>query len=69
MESGNAWQLNPEESELENIAARILSNQDEVKRLSDQMMSQKLSDLFKSEAKLKEKKTTYDQFVKEAYKK
>lgn len=62
-------QLNPEESELENIAARILSNQDEVKRLSDQMMSQKLIDLFKSEAKLKEKKTTYDQFVKEAYKK
>ena len=45
-------QLNPEESELENIAARILSNQDEVKRLSDQMMSQKLIDLFKSEAKL-----------------
>jgi len=62
-------QLNPEESELENIAARILSNQDEVKRLSDQMMSRKLIDLFKSEAKLKEKKTTYDQFVKEAYKK
>ena len=62
-------QLNSEESELENIAARILSNQDEVKRLSDQMMSQKLIDLFKSEAKLKEKKTTYDQFVKEAYKK
>lgn len=62
-------QMNPEESELDSIAARILSNQDEVKRLSDQMMSQKLIDLFKSEAKLKAKKVTYEQFIKEAYKK
>ena len=34
-------QMDPEEKELEDIAARILSNKDEVKRLSEQLMSQK----------------------------
>ena len=41
-------QLNPSEKELDDIAARILSNKDEVKRLSDQLMSQKLLELFKA---------------------
>ncbi|MCA0133412.1 trigger factor [Winogradskyella alexanderae] len=60
-------QMNPTEKELEDIAARILSNQDEVKRLSEQLMSQKLLDLYKREANLKTKEITYDDFVKEFY--
>lgn len=60
-------QMNPSEKELEDIAARILSNQDEVKRLSEQLMSQKLLELYKSEANLKTKEITYDDFVKEFY--
>lgn len=60
-------QLNPSEKELEDIAARILSNKDEVKRLSDQLMSQKLLELFKAEANLKDKEISYDDFVKEVY--
>lgn len=60
-------QLNPSEQELDDIAARILSNRDEVKRLSEQLMSKKLLDLYKSEANLKVKKITYDDFVKEFY--
>ena len=60
-------QMNPSEKELEDIAARILSNQDEVKRLSEQLMSQKLLDLYKKEANLKTKEITYDDFVKEFY--
>lgn len=60
-------QMNPSEKELEDIAARILSNKDEVKRLSEQLMSQKLLNLFKTEANLKVKEITYDDFVKEFY--
>ena len=60
-------QMNPTEKELEDIAARILSNQEEVKRLSEQLMSQKLLELYKKEANLKVKKITYDDFVKEFY--
>lgn len=60
-------QLNPQEEELENIANRVLSNQDEVKRLSEQLMSQKLLDLYKEKVNLKEKEITYEDFVKEVY--
>ena len=60
-------QLNPSEKELEDIAARIMSNQDEVKRLSEQLMSQKLLNLYKTEANIKTKEITYDDFVKEFY--
>jgi trigger factor len=56
------------DQELEDIAGRILGNQDEVKRISDQLMSRKMIDLFKAEANLKLKKVKYDDFVKEAYK-
>tara|TARA_R110002111_G_scaffold2230_2_gene14636 strand:+ start:12954 stop:14276 length:1323 start_codon:yes stop_codon:yes gene_type:complete len=60
-------QMNPSEKELEDIAARILSNQDEVKRMSEQLMSQKLLNLYKTEANVKTKEITYDDFVKEFY--
>lgn len=60
-------QLNPSDKELDEIAARIFSNQEETKRLSDQLMSQKLLDFYKENAKLKVKKVNYETFVKEAY--
>ncbi len=60
-------QLNPAEEELDNIATRVLSNQDEVKRLSEQLMSQKLISLYKEKANLKTKEVTYENFVKEVY--
>lgn len=60
-------QLNPQEEELDTIATRVLSNQEEVKRLSEQLMSQKLLALYKEKANLKEKEVTYDNFVKEVY--
>lgn len=60
-------QLNPQEEELDNIAARVLGNQDEVKRLSEQLMSQKLLNLYKEKANLKIKEVTYENFVKEVY--
>jgi trigger factor len=60
-------QLNPPEDELDNIATRVMSNQEEVKRLSEQLMSQKLIALYKEKANLKKKEVTYDNFVKEGY--
>ncbi|MEN8798021.1 MAG: trigger factor [Flavobacteriaceae bacterium] len=60
-------QMNPKEEELDQISMRIMSNQDEVKRLSEQLMSQKLLKLYKEEANLKAKEVTYDNFIKEVY--
>lgn len=60
-------QLNPSEKELDDIAARIFSNQEETKRLSDQLTSKKLLDFYKENANLKVKKVNYEAFVKEAY--
>ena len=39
-------------------------NEDEVKKLYEQMYDEKLMDLFKSTFTLKEKKVSYDEFVK-----
>ena len=58
-------QANPSEEELDSIAARIMSNKEEVKRLSEQLNSQKLLNFFKETTKLKTKKITYDKFIKE----
>ena len=58
---------NPEDSELEDIANRILSNKEEVKRLQDQLMSQKLMTFYKENMTFKTKKVTYDKFIKEVY--
>lgn len=60
-------QLDPKEEDLENIAGRVLSNQDEVKRLSEQLMSQKLLSLYKEKVNLKVKEVSYENFVKEVY--
>jgi trigger factor len=60
-------QMDPKEEELDTIAARVLGNQEEVKRLSEQLMSQKLLNLYKEKANLKTKEVTYENFVKEVY--
>ncbi len=61
-------QLNPSEKELDDISDRVLSNQDETKRLSEQVISQKLLEFYKQNVNLKEKELSYDKFIKEAYK-
>lgn len=60
-------QLNPSDEEVEGIVARVLSNQDEVKRLSEQVMSEKMLDLFKEKVNAKAKKVNYQEFIKEMY--
>ena len=60
-------QMNPTEKEIEDIVARVLSNQEEVKRISEQLTSQKLLDFYKENANFKDKKIVYEAFVKEVY--
>jgi trigger factor len=60
-------QMNPTQEDVEGIVARVLSNQDEVKRVSQQVMSEKMLQLFKEKIKTKTKEVTYQDFVKEMY--
>ena len=55
------------DEELEGIVARVMSNQDETKKLSEQLMSKKLLEFYKSKLSLKKKKLSFDAFVKQAY--
>jgi len=61
-------QMDPSDKDLEDIASRVLSNQEEVKKLSEQVMNKKLLDLYKEKANLTNKEVTYENFVKEVYK-
>ncbi|WP_333694318.1 trigger factor [Flavobacterium sp.] len=60
-------QLNPTQEDIDGIVARVMSNQDEVRRLSEQVMSEKMLTLFKEKIKAKSKEVSYEQFVKEMY--
>lgn len=60
-------QMNPTDEEVEGIVARVLSNQEEVKKLSEQVVAEKMLQLFKEKANPKTKKVTYEQFVAAMY--
>ena len=60
-------QTNPTDQDVESIVARVLSNQEEVKRLSDQVVAEKMLELFKEKANPTTKEVTYDQFVAAMY--
>tara|TARA_R110001632_G_scaffold153025_2_gene270768 strand:+ start:14275 stop:15597 length:1323 start_codon:yes stop_codon:yes gene_type:complete len=60
--------MNPEDAELEDIANRIIGNQEEAKRLQDQLVSQKLMTFYKENMTFKTKKVNYEDFIKEVYK-
>ena len=60
--------MNPEDSELDDIANRILANQEEARKLQDQLLSQKLMTFYKEKMTFKTKKGSYEGFIKEVYK-
>ncbi|TRX39034.1 trigger factor [Flavobacterium restrictum] len=60
-------QTNPTDAEVQGIVARVLSNQDEVKKLSDQVVGEKLLEMFKEKANPTTKEVTYDQFIAASY--
>lgn len=57
----------PDEQQMEGIISNVLSNQEETRRISEQLMSNKILAFFKENAPLKVKKVGFDTFIKEAY--
>ena len=57
----------PDPQKIDGIVSNILSNQDETRRISEQLMSNKILSFFKEKAPLKVKKVGFDAFVKQAY--
>ena len=57
----------PEKEQLEGIVSNVLSNQEETRRISEQLMGDKMLKFYKEKAPLKSKKVGFDTFVKEAY--
>ena len=60
--------MNPEEKELDEIAGRVLQNQEEAQKLQGQLISQKLLTFFKENINFKTKELSYEDFIKEVYK-
>jgi len=58
-----------DETELEDTANRVLENQEESRRLYEQLYQLKMRDFYNSTVKIKEKEISYDDFVKLAEKK
>ncbi len=59
---------NPKDKEIDEIVNRVLTNQEEAKRLSDQLKNEKLLKFFKENLNIKTKEVTYEEFIKEVYK-
>jgi trigger factor len=59
--------MNPTDDDVKGIVARVMSNQEEVKRLSEQLMSSKMLSLFKEKVKAKSKEVNYEDFIKAMY--
>jgi len=57
-------QTDPSDDDVNNIVSRVLSNQEEAKRLSEQIMSEKIVNLFKDKVKATTKDITFDDFIK-----
>ena len=55
------------DKEIEQMVQRILRNEEERKRIIEQIKSGKLLTFFKENIKFKIKKLTYDSFIKMAY--
>ncbi|MBD3583874.1 trigger factor [Flavobacterium selenitireducens] len=60
-------QMDPTDADVDGIVMRVLSNQEEVKRLSEQVMSEKMLNLFKEKVSAKTKEVSYEEFVKASY--
>lgn len=59
----------PEKEKLDGIVSNVLSNKEETKRISDQLMGDKMLKFFIEKAPLKRKKVAFDAFIKQAYNK
>ena len=62
-------QKDPDEKELNSILQRILSNQEEVKRISNQIISAQLLNIYQEKVSKKKQKISYEKYIEIAYKK
>ncbi len=53
----------PDEEQMNQIATNVLQNEEEVKRLTDQIVKKKLVNLYKEKVPVKEIEMTYDKFL------
>ncbi|MGG5577840.1 trigger factor [Myroides sp. C15-4] len=60
-------QADADDKTVEDIVARVMSNQDEVRRISEQAMNEKMLALFTDKVKATVKEISYKDFVKEMY--
>ena len=67
MQMAQFGQMDPSTADIDGIVARVLGNQEEVKRLSDQVMSEKMLALYKSKVKSTVKELNYQEFVAASY--
>ena len=57
----------PEKEKLDEIVSNIMSNQEETRQISEQLMGDKMLNFYKDKAPLKTKKIGFDAFIKQAY--
>ena len=55
------------DEQMDGIVDRMMSSDEEARKLSEQLMSKKLLEFYKVNLPLKKKKLSFDAFVKEAY--
>ncbi|MDR6966539.1 trigger factor [Flavobacterium arsenatis] len=60
-------QMNPTDADVDGIVTRVLSNQEEAKRISDQVMSEKMLNLYKEKVSSSVKEVTYQEFIAASY--
>ncbi len=60
-------QMDPTDADVDGIVMRVLQNQEEIKRLSDQVMSEKMLSLYKEKVNATQKEVTFDAFVAASY--
>lgn len=60
-------QTNATDAEIDGIVSRVMSNQEEIKRISDQVLTLKMIDLYKTNVKAKVQEVNYQDFIKAMY--
>lgn len=67
MQFGQYGQPVPAEEEMDNVVSRVFQNKEEVQRLTDQLMNQKMLTFFKEGIKNTEKEISFDDFIEMSY--
>jgi len=68
MQMAQFGQMDMPEEQLDSFTQNILQKEEEVKKISDQVMNKKLLDFYKNNVNLKVKKVNYEKFIDEVYK-